>query len=146
MLFSTDGQLYTGREIFKRINTRTESKLTVLHCSVLLSLHYYNFNVKNNLKGRDTYLSGLLPPAPFLVTSQQKQTGGVPVYELQHAFLVLSSSTLFTWGILLAHGFDVSPWLCFDVSADLRLSSILRSQNRHLSSRMHQISCGTLPT
>ena len=33
---------------------------------------------------------------------------------------------------------DVSPELCFDVSSDLQLSSILSSQNRHLSIHMHQ--------
>lgn len=33
---------------------------------------------------------------------------------------------------------DVSPELCFDVSSDLQLSSILSSQNRHLSILMHQ--------
>lgn len=33
---------------------------------------------------------------------------------------------------------DVSPELCFDVSSDPQLSSILSSQNRHLSIHMHQ--------
>lgn len=33
---------------------------------------------------------------------------------------------------------DVSPELCFDVSSEAQLSSILKSQNRHLSIHMHQ--------
>lgn len=58
------------REKIKRLNIKTESKLTDLYCSALLPLHYYNFNVKNNWKGRDTHFSGLLLPPPLLVASQ----------------------------------------------------------------------------
>lgn len=36
------------------------------------------------------------------------------------------------------HNVDVSPQLCFDVSSDPQLGSILSSQNRHLSIYMHQ--------
>lgn len=40
---------------------------------------------------------------------------------------------------------DVSPELCFDVSSDPHLSSILSSQNRHLSIHMHQGTFSPLP-
>lgn len=40
---------------------------------------------------------------------------------------------------------DVSPELCFDVSSDPQLSSILSSQNRHLSIYMHQGTFSPLP-
>lgn len=40
---------------------------------------------------------------------------------------------------------DVSPELCFDVSSDSQLSSILSSQNRHLSIHMHQGTFFPLP-
>lgn len=84
-------------------------KSKVAFCIVLLFCHSTATTpIQRITEKAETYFSGLLLPPPLCVTSQQKQTG-VPGYKLKHSFLALSSSTLFASGILLAHGFDVSP-------------------------------------